>query len=226
MSKRDADAPPAETPEAKKARVDPAADAPADASTEALKEEGLLELERLFKTYGEGIYIGEAISQREHAIQAALAAESEGFPDTAVIAAFLHDIGHMIGMDKQLPSMAEFGTKNHQGIGADWLKKYQFPSEICELVQNHVGAKRYLVATDKEYAAKLSHASTNTLRFQGGPMSEQEAKSFAANPLFRTFIQMRTWDEKAKVVGMELPPLSKYYSMIRAILGLAPVQAA
>ena len=49
----------------------------------------------------------------------------------------------------------------HQGIAFD---------------SGHVAAKRYLVATDRDYAAQLSDVSVESPRLQGGPMSAEKVQ--------------------------------------------------
>ena len=58
-----------------------------------------------------------------------------------------------------------------------------------------MNAKRYLVARNPDYLADLSDASLQTLTFQGGPMSPEEATDFEQNPHFHGILQMRRWDE-------------------------------
>ena len=48
----------------------------------------------LFATRGHAEYHGEAVSQLEHALQAAHLAERSGAADALVAAALLHDVGH------------------------------------------------------------------------------------------------------------------------------------
>ena len=50
----------------------------------------------LFDKYGDSLYGGEAISQRDHAIQAAMLAENENATPALIVAALLHDVGHLI----------------------------------------------------------------------------------------------------------------------------------
>ena len=46
-----------------------------------------------FRLHGGDAYFGEAVSQQEHALQAASLAVREGAPEALVAAALLHDIG-------------------------------------------------------------------------------------------------------------------------------------
>lgn len=157
-------------------------------------------------------YIGEPISQLEHALQCAkLAADYCGDKET-IIAALLHDIGHLCANDSE--KMGEYGVANHDIIGANYLRFCGMSEKICQLVLGHVQAKRYLTSVNPDYYVRLSEASKITLQMQGGPMSEEEAKSFEKDPLFHAKLLLRTWDEQAKVVGLEVPGLEAYRSLI------------
>ena len=57
-----------------------------------------------------------------------------------------------------------------------------------------------------------------TLVHQGGKMTEQEANSFENHPQFTALIKMRSWDEKAKVQGLELKPLAEYKEIFQQFL--------
>ena len=50
----------------------------------------------LFQTKGNTEYGGEKVSQLEHALQAAHLAQTENAPPALVVAALLHDIGHLM----------------------------------------------------------------------------------------------------------------------------------
>ena len=174
----------------------------------------ITDLFELYNKYGKYDYIGEKVSQVDHMIQAAMLAENDNQNLNVVLACFLHDIGHLIGIDKQLES-DEFGTFNHESVGATYLKNLGFLYPIPELVVNHVSAKRYLTYKYPEYYAKLSNASKNTLKQQGGPMSFEEANEFENNPLFEVSLKMRKFDELAKVENMEIKSKSYYFNLIK-----------
>src|SRR5262249_11540396 len=53
-------------------------------------------IEKLFRERGSAAYLGEAVSQLEHALQAAAAAERDPAPPALVAAALLHDVGHLL----------------------------------------------------------------------------------------------------------------------------------
>ena len=80
----------------------------------------------------------------------------------------------------------------------------------------HVDAKRYLVATDPSYAARLSDTSRRSLALQGGPFSRTEAQRFESSPHADAAIRLRRWDDAAKVAGLALPPLRSFSDLIRS----------
>ncbi len=178
--------------------------------------EGLDAIVRILEASAGTDYIGEAVSQLEHALQCAHFAEQAGASDEAVIAALLHDMGHLI--DAQAPSMDGLGVVDHETLGADFLRSLGFSEAVARLVEGHVQAKRYLTFARPAYAARLSEASRGTLTWQGGPMSAEEARTFEADPLFRQMLAVRSWDERAKVVDLEVPGLDTHRGRISAHL--------
>ena len=166
----------------------------------------------LFERKGGANYAGEAVTQLEHACQAAQLAEKDGNDDEVILAAFLHDLGHLLDEDEE--EMDGYGVMNHEAVGASWLKERGFSEKLITLVNAHVEAKRYLCAVNKRYYDNLSHASKMTLQFQGGPMGEEEVASFEKNPLKNLIIKMRTWDEEAKHENVPLPDLNFFRSKI------------
>lgn len=178
------------------------------------------EIMSLYESYGGAEYAGEKVTQLEHMVQAAQLAEAQGFEEEVVLAAFLHDIGHISEAAKGDESMSAsrgmdgFGIKDHEELGAAFLRERGFSKKIVRLVESHVEAKRYLTVKDPAYYAQLSEASKKTLEYQGGPMTPEEAAAFEQYPLFDLIISMRKWDEQAKIEGQALPDLQHYRRMI------------
>lgn len=167
-----------------------------------------LEVLRLFHEHGSSQYGGESVSQEEHAVQSAFFAERGGAGSTLIAAALLHDIGHLL---HNLPDDApEHGIDDaHEVLAADWLGT-RFGAEVVQPVLLHVAAKRYLCATDPDYAGQLSHPSIVSLRLQGGPMSEEEARKFQTLPFHEAALSVRRCDDAAKVPELVTPPLEHY----------------
>jgi 2-amino-1-hydroxyethylphosphonate dioxygenase (glycine-forming) len=168
-------------------------------------------------------YFGEPVSQLQHALQAAEFALDARSDDEMVVAALLHDIGHIIASDSA-HRHEQVGVIDHDAQGEAYLRQLGFSERVIALVGGHVNAKRYLVATNPAYSKALSPASTTTLSLQGGPMSSEEIAAFSANPWFREMIQLRGWDERAKEPGRTVEPLERYRSVLIEVLDNARAQ--
>lgn len=176
----------------------------------------------LYEQHGDREYAGEKISQLEHMIQSAQLAEQEGYPEDVILAAFLHDIGHICVSAGEAGEMDGFGIVDHEQIGAEFLSRRGFSKRVVRLVESHVEAKRYLTFKDPAYYAQLSEASKKTLEYQGGPMIGEEAAAFEQYPLFDLIIKMRKWDEQAKIEHQPLPDLLPFKQMMTRHLGSQP----
>src|SRR6187402_242469 len=143
----------------------------------------------LYQRFGNENYIGEPVSQIEHMCQCAQLAEEGGFDDEVILAAFFHDIGHLLEHVMPAGQMDGFGVIDHEKMGAEYLRQKGFSERIAKLVAAHVPAKRYLTFKYPEYYAQLSEASKRTLEFQGGVMCKEEAEDFEADELYPLYIQ-------------------------------------
>ena len=166
----------------------------------------------LFDRKGASLYGGEAVTQLEHALQAAAMAESSGADADAIVAALLHDVGHLL---HDLPDDApDAGMDDvHEERASTWLLKY-FGPEVTEPVRMHVAAKRYLCAADPEYYASLSDASRQSLQLQGGAFDHEQRRQFEQQPFFEQAVELRRWDDEAKVVGLETPLLDHFLEYV------------
>jgi phosphonate degradation associated HDIG domain protein len=170
---------------------------------------------RLFKERGDAAYIGEPVSQTEHALQTAWAAEQARADSALVAAALLHDVGHLL---HDLPEdCAEAGIDDvHEVRGANWLARY-FGPDVAEPVRLHVPAKRFLCATEPTYVGSLSEASLRSLQLQGGPFTSDEAAHFSAHPHAEAAIALRRLDEQAKIPNMPTPGLEHFRPHLEAV---------
>jgi phosphonate degradation associated HDIG domain protein len=173
------------------------------------------ELLSIYEGRGAEAYFGEAVSVIEHSLQAAHLAQCSQAPDRLVVAALLHDIGHLI---KSVPGdITDWkADARHELTGGRWLAS-RFGPDVFEPVRLHVLAKRYLCATDAAYLGVLSAASVVTLNLQGGSMSRAEADAFEAEPYFREAILLRRWDDQAKVTGLSVPGFADYGPLIERL---------
>lgn len=176
----------------------------------------LAEIQLLLEQKASGRYGLTLINQQQHALQAALLAEQEGKGDALVVAALLHDIGHMVHELGDNP--ADQGIDDqHEELGHNWLVRH-FGPEVTEPVRLHVAAKRYLCAVEADYFAKLSADSVKSLALQGGPMSPEEITAFEALPQYQKAVQLRRYDERAKVKGLDTPPVTHFMPAVARCL--------
>ena len=173
------------------------------------------EIVALFGRRGAEAYFGEQVSMLEHALQAAHFARADGAPPALVVAALLHDIGHLL---EDVPD--DIGDwhvdARHEEVGGRWLAS-RFGPEVSEPVALHVAAKRYLCATDPSYFDRLSAASVATLKLQGGPMSPTEVAAFEARSRFADAVRLRLWDDQGKLAGFRAPALAGYLDLIESL---------
>lgn len=160
----------------------------------------------LYEKYGSKGYIGEEISQLEHATQAAMLAEEDGQPLLVILAAFFHDIGHLLIYDNpELEKMGDYGVAKHENLGGDYLLEKGFDEDLCNLVRNHILTKRYLVTVNNDYYNSLSEASKKTFEYQGGLLTDEEVASFKSSShyYYALNLKIREYDDAAKDSSFE-----------------------
>ncbi len=170
----------------------------------------------LVDAHGANQYGDEAVTQREHALQCALLAEEAGAGAALIAGALLHDLGHLL--DKH----AEIGRttpvdRQHELIGGGWVARH-FQPAVAEMVRLHVPAKRWLCQAEAGYFDTLSPASVRSLGLQGGTFTAAEAAAFRALPGAVEAIEVRRWDDLAKIPGKPTPALDHFLPALRACL--------
>jgi phosphonate degradation associated HDIG domain protein len=170
------------------------------------------EIIALYARRGAQAYFGEPVNMSQHGLQAAHFAQQGEAPEALVVAALLHDIGHLT---ESVPEDIADWTQDagHERSGSRWLARH-FGPEISEPVRLHVPAKRYLCATEPAYFGQLSAASVTTLKLQGGPMSPKEIAAFESEPYWQDAVRLRKWDDQGKVADLETPGFEHYRPLI------------
>ena len=170
------------------------------------------EIVRLFAERGDSGYGHEAVSQREHALQAASLAFAEGASPAMITAALLHDIGHLL---HDLPENApgEGVDDRHEELAGRWLAP-RFGDDVVEPVRLHVAAKRYLCTVEPMYQKQLSPPSLLSLQLQGGPMTDDEVQRFRESPHCPAAVALRRWDDVAKDPAAVVPGLDAFVPFI------------
>ncbi len=154
----------------------------------------------------------EAVTQLEHALQCAALARRERADDEVVMAALLHDVGHLVTRTPDRPD------EHHGHEGAELLRPW-VPARVAWLVEHHVVAKRYLCSVNPSYTDRLSPASVRSLAAQGAVLDVEQRLALETQPWFGDAVRIRRWDDDAKVVDAVTPPLVVYRPLIERWLG-------
>lgn len=170
----------------------------------------------ILTTKGNTQYGQEVVSQLEHALQCATLAENDDRTLDLITACLLHDLGHLLhdlGED-----VADRGLDDRHEYRAMPLLQTLFKSSVTEPIRLHVDAKRYLCALDSTYWEALSPASKRSLELQGGIFSPDDAASFIAQPYAKDAVQLRIWDDRAKVANLPTPDLEHFTPILVSCL--------
>jgi len=170
------------------------------------------EILALFEAKG-SLQYGEDVTQLEHALQCAAHARAECAPDSLVVAALLHDIGHLVTDEAE--GAAEHGIDDRHEIVGDRYLAERFQASVCEPVRLHVEAKRYLCAVEPNYRQAFPQAPQLSLKLQGGPMSPAEILEFQRNPWYADAVRLRRWDDLGKDPELVVEPFVTYLPMIQ-----------
>lgn len=159
----------------------------------------------------------ESVTQLEHAVQTATLARTAGAGAEAVTASLLHDLGHLL-IDEHVEA-GDFLEHDlgHEKVAASYLEPFFGPA-VTEAIRLHVRAKRYLCTVDPAYHDDLSEASKRSLEVQGGTLTSDEAAAFETNAHHGTAVDLRRWDDRAKVSGLEVGGLHAFHSDVVAAL--------
>ncbi|HVG03670.1 MAG TPA: HD domain-containing protein [Burkholderiaceae bacterium] len=186
---------------------------------------GLEDIEPLFAAKGSRMYAGEPVTQLQHALQSAQLAEQSGADAALIVAALLHDLGHMVNDQGETPTLRGIDDR-HEYVALPFLRGL-FDEAVLQPIRLHVDAKRYLcarghVATSgivrgAQYWANLSADSKRSLELQGGIFTDAEAQRFIAQPYAAGAVSVRLWDDAAKIEDAATPPLAHYMALAETI---------
>jgi predicted HD phosphohydrolase len=144
----------------------------------------------------------------QHALQvAAVLRAAAPDDDELAVAGLVHDIGHLL---------EGVGDPEHAEAGAAAVAA-ALGERVAGLVGLHVEAKRYLVASEGDYAGELSDDSMASLGRQGGPMTADERAAFAQLALGADAVRLRRADEGGKVPGLEVGELDGWMEVVRHV---------
>lgn len=170
------------------------------------------EIVELYERLGPQRY-DEEVSQLAHAVQTAERARERGAPPELVVAALLHDVGHLLEMDRRGSLEFAGDDDHHEATGARYLAGL-FPPAVTGPIALHVRAKRYLCATEPDYFDRLSDGSKQSLAVQGGPMTADEAAAFRELPQWAEAVEVRRCDDEGKVLGIVPAGIDEYVPLM------------
>ncbi len=186
----------------------------------------LEDIEPLFAAKGARMYAGEPVTQLQHALQSAQLAEQSGADAALIVAALLHDFGHMINDQGETPTLRGVDDR-HEYVALPVLRGL-FDDAVLQPIRLHVDAKRYLCARGyvadegtirgAQYWANLSADSKRSLELQGGIFSDAEAERFIAQPYAEGAVKVRLWDDLAKAENAATPPLDHFLALAETVL--------
>jgi len=165
---------------------------------------------QIFHDHGQENYIGEEITQLEHACQSAYFAQKDGASKELVLACLLHDIGHLLPETHMYLNGEDLGVKDHETVGANFLRKLGLPEAVCIPAENHVKSKRYMLSKDAKLHDQLSEASQKTFILQGGKMTQQEMLEYETSQYFAESIKLREYENMAKVKNLKTLSFEHY----------------
>jgi predicted HD phosphohydrolase len=152
------------------------------------------------------------VTQLEHALQTAALLAHHHVGDTELaVAGLVHDIGHLLPGGSDETHAEDAAGAVRRALGA----------RVAGIVELHVDAKRYLVATDPGYAGLLAGDSVASLRLQGGAMDHGHAERFLTRPWAEDAVALRRADDGAKVDGLDVRDLEYWVPTLRSLSAAA-----
>jgi Predicted HD phosphohydrolase len=163
---------------------------------------------------GQQRYQGEPVCHLDHALQSAWLAQRAGAKIQLVVAALLHDIGHLsVGLG-DTPSVRGIDDR-HEERGAQLLEPIFGPG-VSEPVRVHVLAKRALVRRPA-YLRALSEDSRRSLELQGGALGDEAYLAFLELPYAAEALALRRWDDAAKRVDFRPWSLEQVWNQVEQL---------
>jgi len=187
-------------------------------------EDAVKELREIYTgAVGQTQYEKAVITQLEHALQSAQQAELNGGSEEQIVAALVHDIGHLLQNDHADGKVFLATDHAHETVGAEYLRSLGFPEAIFKAVEMHVSGKRFLTSEyrgddGEKYYEHLTPVSKASLKLQGGPFTKDEAEEFLTQTGAKLSIDLRIWDDNSKVKDCKTKKWEDYQEMVLKVL--------
>jgi predicted HD phosphohydrolase len=151
---------------------------------------------------------GQPVTQLEHALQTASLLR-QGQPEDLelAVAGLVHDLGQLLPASRDETHAVDGAAAVRTALG----------ERVAGIVALHVEAKRYLVATDRNYKVRLAGDSVASLGRQGGALTSGQATAFLRRPWAKDAVTLRRADDRGKVDGLEVDVLDQWVSVLRQV---------
>lgn len=159
-----------------------------------------------------------ALRHVEHGWQCAQLAVRGHAPPTLQLAAWLHDLGQLMGGASAWPGLDGLGAR-HELLAAGVLAP-AFGQAVADPVALHVQARRFLLAARPDYGSQLTAASAAQVAARGGAMTPSEAAHFMTLPYAREAVRLCQWDDAAKVAGWRPAHMAAALQALSALMAL------
>jgi predicted HD phosphohydrolase len=167
-------------------------------------------------------YGGSRVDQRLHAVQAGWLARERGGTPSFVVAALLHDIGHMVRRDlggHPVAQDVDDDHDDHEQVGATWLARVFGPA-VAEPVRLHSAARRHPCATQRGCPGGLARDAGRCSASKIEPMSVDEARRFERLAHWRDAVALSRIDESARDPRGPCPAFGEFrHEVVAALRG-------
>jgi predicted HD phosphohydrolase len=198
------------------------------------KSWGSARISELFECVGREIFATPGMSQTDHALHCATRAENAGESSDLIVAALLHDVGHMLMAESRMDAiplveLPVMGGESNQDFGGreivaakraarkltlatlqGWL-----PDNAVAAVRLLHPAKHYLCAVEDDYWDALTPATQAELLADGGRYDAALVARFRQYPCHAAAVRLRRYDDLAKQNSIAARPLSHFMQYIR-----------
>eukprot|EP00929_Paragymnodinium_shiwhaense_P046644 TRINITY_DN23741_c0_g1_i1.p1 TRINITY_DN23741_c0_g1~~TRINITY_DN23741_c0_g1_i1.p1 ORF type:complete len:283 (-),score=45.96 TRINITY_DN23741_c0_g1_i1:669-1424(-) len=167
-------------------------------------------------------------SPLEHSLRAATLAQRFQQGSDLVVAALVHDCGHLLKAQAKHESGPHVGGGKAEDspnvVGSSWLRQLGFSGFVCRLVASMPEARRFLCREVPGYAGNLSAVAMEHVMKMGGPMGEAEAVAFRSRSTFTATVALRQCCDEASLprAGTDAeasPRLSHFKGLLEDHLG-------
>ena len=163
------------------------------------------------------MYAGEPVTQTEHALQTAWQAQQNGAKRAS---------------DYRGPACTTWATcctiwaktapTRESTIGMKRSGPSGWPAILVPTSSNRFVCmsrpSAIAARSTRRITPRLSDASRLSLKLQGGPFTETQARHFEQHPYFQDAVRLRLWDEAAKIPNLETPPLQQFLEGVRTAI--------